>query len=68
MLLFSEYDKSLENISRGISSELFCGDAVTLEIILIEGSLKFVSKIKLNDGLKKLIEWRDKMKNGNLNI
>ena len=29
--------------------------------------LDFVSKIKLNDGLKKLIEWRDNMKNNNLN-
>ena len=30
--------------------------------------LDFVSKIKLNDGLKKLIKWRDNMKNNNLNV
>ena len=30
--------------------------------------IKFVSKTKLNDGLKKLIEWRDDMKNSNLNV
>ena len=30
--------------------------------------LNFVSKIKLNDGLKKLIEWRDNINNSNLNI
>ena len=30
--------------------------------------LDFVSKIKLKDGLKKLIEWRDNMKNSNLYV
>ena len=30
--------------------------------------LHVVSKIKLNDGLKKLIKWRDNMKNNNLNV
>ena len=30
--------------------------------------LNFVSKIKLNNGLKKLIEWRDNNKNSSLNI